>query len=166
MASGDTLFMLEPKNNDPPAAAYATLDMRNNHPVLDFDGSTDEEAVFPILIPGAYAGGGITIYIHFMMTSATSGTIRFQAAFERCGDGGTDLDSDSFAAFQSGGEAVPGTSGQVGVVSIAFADGAEIDSITTRDAGRLKIRRDADGTTGTDDVITDLELFRIEGRET
>ena len=166
MASGDTILIFEPKNNDPPAASFATFDTRNAHPVLDFDGSADEEAVFPFILPRHYAGGGITAYIHFMMTSATSGTVRLQAAFERGADGGDDLDADSFAAFQSNGEAVPGTSGQVGIIAITFTDGAQIDSIVVGDGGRFKVRRDADGTSGTDDVTTDLELWRIELKET
>jgi hypothetical protein len=166
VASGDTLLIFEPKNNDPPASAYATLDTRNSHPVLDFDGATDEEAVFPFILPRNYAGGGVTVAIHFMMTSATSGTIRFQTAFERCNDGGHDLDADSFASFNSGGETVPGTTGQIGVTEIAHTHGGEMDSVAVGEGGRFKVRRDADGTSGTDDVATDLELFRIEIRET
>ena len=38
MASGDTLNVFTPLQNEPPASIYATLDVRNLHPVLDFDG--------------------------------------------------------------------------------------------------------------------------------
>ncbi len=166
MASGDTLLIFEPKNNDPPASAYATLDTRNSHAVLDFDGSTDEEAVFPFVLPRHYAGGGITAYHHVMMTSATSGTVRLQGAIERHDAGGLDLDADSFPAFQSAGGSVPGTSGQIVVIAITFTDGAQMDSIAVGESGRYKVRRDADGTSGTDDQTTDLELLRVELKET
>jgi hypothetical protein len=59
MASGNTLCVFTPYNNEPPAAIYATLDVRNYHPVLDFDGATDEEAVFTSILPRNYAGGGL-----------------------------------------------------------------------------------------------------------
>lgn len=166
MASGATLLIFEPKNNDPPASAYATLDTRNSHPTLDFDGSTDEEAVFPFILPRNYAGGGVTVYIHVAFTSATSGSVRFQAAIERIDAGSLDIDADSFPAFQSGGGTAPGTSGQIVVVSITMTDGAQMDSIAVGEAGRLKIRRDADGTSGTDDITTDAEVLRIEIKET
>ncbi len=166
MASGETLFILEPKNADAPSSAYATMDLRNGHPVLDFDGSTDEETVFPVVMPRNYAGGGVTLDCFIMLTSATSGTVRLQAAFERHQASSDDLDSDSFAAFQSAGGSVPATSGMVIVVTITFTDGSQMDSLANGESGRLKIRRDADGTSGTDDVTTDLELLRVHAKET
>lgn len=166
MASGATLLIFEPKNNDPPAASYATLDTRNSHPTLDFDGSADEEAVFPFVLPKNYGGGGITIDLFVMFTSATSGSVRFQAAIERIDASSLDLDADSFAAFQSGGGTAPGTSGQIIVVTVTMTDGAQMDGILSGEAGRLKIRRDADGTSGTDDITTDAELIRIHVKET
>ena len=61
MASGDTLLVFHPFDNEPPSANYATLDIRNLHPVLDFDDSTDESAVFSAVLPWAYSGGGLTV---------------------------------------------------------------------------------------------------------
>ena len=111
MASGDTLLVFTPLHNEPPASAYATLDLRNAHPLLDFDGSADEEAVFTALLPRHYAGGGLTAILHVAFSSATSGTSRWQAAIERIDASGLDIDADSFAAFQSAGASVPGMSG-------------------------------------------------------
>lgn len=152
--------------NQPPASAYATPDTRNSHPVLDFDGTSDEEAVFGGVLPTSYAGGGVTCDLWVAFTSATTGTVRFQVAFERDDVSSVDLDSDSFAAFQSAGGSVPGTSGQLILISIPFTDGAQMDGLLAGEAFRLKVRRDADGTSGTDDVTTDAELFRVVLRET
>jgi len=164
MASGDTLCIWTALSNEPPASAYATLDLRNAHPCLDFDGSTDEEAVFRGIMPRNYAGGGVTVYLHIRFTSATSGNAYFQAAFELCD--GLDIDADSFAAFQ-GADADPnGTSGISTICTITFTDGAQMDSVGVGDEFRLKIRRDADGSVGTDDVATDAELYAIEIKET
>jgi hypothetical protein len=166
MASGDSLLIFTPHSNQPPASAFATFDTRNGHLVLDFDGATDEEAVFESVLPRRYAGSGLTINTHWAFTSATSGSLRVQAAIERIDVSSLDIDADSFAAFQSAGGSAPGTSGQVIVVAVTFTDGAQMDSLAVGEAFRLKIRRDADGTSGTDDITTDAELLRIEVKET
>lgn len=166
MSSGDTLCTFVPAGNEPPASAFATLDLRNVHPVLDFDGTTDEEAVFTGVLPRHYAGGGLTVRCFVAFTSATSGSGRIQAAIERIDASSLDIDADSFAAFQSVGVTAPGTSGQVVTGDVAMTSGAQMDSLAAGEAFRLKIRRDADGTSGTDDIATDMELLAVEIRET
>jgi hypothetical protein len=159
-------IVFTPAANNPPASAYSTPDTRNAHLVLDFDGSTDEEAVFPGVLPSGYNGGGLTCDIYTAFTSATSGSVRFQAAIERIDTSSLDIDADSFASFQSAGGSAPGTSGQVIKVTITFTDGSQMDSLAAGEAFRLKIRRDADGTSGTDDITTDAEVLRVVVRET
>lgn len=166
MASGNTLLEFAPHANEPPASAYATFDLRNNHPVLDFDGSSDEEAVFTGVLPAHYSAGGLTVETFWSFTSATSGSLRVQVAIERIDASNLDIDADDFAAFQSAGGTAPGTSGQVIKVSVAFTSGAQMDSLAAGEAFRLKIRRDADGTSGTDDIATDAELVAIHVKET
>lgn len=165
MASGNFMAIFGAQDNAPPASAYATPDTRNAHLVLDFDGSTDEECVFQSVLPANYASGGLTVDVFCGFTSATTGSVRWQAAFERIDASSLDTDADSFAAFQSAGGSAPGTSGQIIKVSITFTDGANMDSLAASEAYRLKIRRDADGTSGTDDITTDAELFRVVVRE-
>jgi hypothetical protein len=165
MASGDTLLTFFPYANEPPAANYATLDTRNLHPCLDFDGSTDEEAVFTGILPRHYAGGGLTVYLHVAFTSALSGNAFWQAAIERINDAGLDIDSDSFASFQGAAGNPNGTSGILTLVTITFSSGAQMDSLVAGEMFRLKVRRDADGTGGADDVTTDGELFACEVKE-
>lgn len=167
MASGNTLLTWTPQCNEPPATIAATLDLRNYHPVLDFDASADEEAVFSDVMPRNYAGGGVTLYVHFAATSATSGNAVWQAAFERIGDAQLDIDADSFASFNSSGTvAIPGTSGHVKICTIAFTDGAQMDSVAVGEGFRLKVRRDADGTSADDSATGDLELRFLELKET
>ncbi len=166
MASGDTLVILTPADNEPPSSAYATLDTRNGHPVLDFDGSSDEEAVSTGILPRNYGGGGLTVTTYWAFTSATTGSLRVQAGIERIDASSLDIDADSFASFQSAGGSAPGTSGQVIGVAVALTAGAQMDSLAAGEPFRLKIRRDADGTSGTDDITTDAELVGIEIKET
>jgi len=164
IASGDTLLIFTPQMNESPVAAFATFDTRNAHLVLDFDGATDEEAVFKGIMPAHYAGGGLTVKVHVTFTSATSGTANIECMLERIT--GLDIDADSFAAMQDASAVPNATSGIETVASITFTSGAQMDSIVVADLFRLKIRRDADGTNGTDDVTTDMELLGIEVLET
>ncbi len=163
MASGDTLLIFTPLNNEPPSSNPMTLDLRNSHPVLDADDTTNEDAVFSAVMPQAYASGGVTVYIHYAMTTAISGDVDWDAAFERIGDQQQDIDSDSFAAANSvDNTTVPGTSGNVDIVSIAFTDGADMDSVAAGEGFRLKITRDA----ANDTASGDAELWAVEIRET
>jgi hypothetical protein len=167
MASGDTLVAIHPWSGSGPTTNYATRDTRNNHEVLDFDGSTDEEAYFLFYVPSNYSGNGLTAELDVGFTSATSGTSRWQADIERMDRGATDFDSDSFTgSFESAAGAAPGTSGQTVKVSIAITSGAQMDSLAAGEWARLKIRRDADATSGTDDINSDAELFGIAIKET
>jgi len=163
MAAGDTLLIFGPYHNEPPSSDYATLDMRNLHPCLDFDDTTDESAVFTGLMPRNYDGGGVTVYLHYAMSSATSGDVDWDVAFERIGDQQQDVDADSFAAVNSVDDTtVPSTSGNVDVVSVAFTDGADMDSVAAGELFRLKVTRGAASDTATGDA----ELYAVELRET
>lgn len=164
MASGDTLLIFTPQHNEPTASNAATLDTRNQHLVLDFDDTTNEDGVFRAVMPQSYAGTtGVTVYLHYAMTSATSGDIDWDVAFERVSDSIQDIDSDGFAAVNSvDNTTVPATSGHVDVVSVAFTDGADMDSVTAGDGFRMKVTRDA----ASDTASGDAELWAVEIRET
>lgn len=162
MASGDTLLIFTPHSNEPPAATYATLDVRNSHPVLDF--ALTEIGVFSAVMPRHYAGSGITIYLHYAMTSAVANDIKLETALERIGDQQQDLDADGFAAAQNTGDiTVPGTSGLVDIVTSTHTDGAQMDNIAVGEGFRLKVTRSA--VAGTD-ATGDLELVFVEVKET
>ena len=84
MASGDTLYMLYPRDAEQPEADYATHDLRNVHPALDFrDATTNEIVMFSFVMPQLYGGGGVTVYIHYSMETATSGDIDRDASPRR-----------------------------------------------------------------------------------
>lgn len=162
MASGDTLLIITPYNNEPPSATYATLDLRNYHPVLDFDAAADESAVFTAIMPRNYAGGGVTVYLHWVATDTNDTHHCFwDAAFERIS--GQDIDADGFAAVQSNDTTHPNaTSGIETITDIPFTNGAQMDSVVAGDIFRLKITRDAVN----DDMTGDAELLGIEIKET
>ena len=161
MASGNTLLILTPHSFIRPSSNGAAYSSRNAHPVLAYDDTTNESAIASCLMPQHYAGGGVTVYLHYSMAS-TSGTVDWDVAFERIGDQQLDIDADNFASAQSVDDTtVPGTSGFVDVVSVAFTDGAQMDSVAAGEAFRIKVTRDAAA-----DETGDAELHRVEIRET
>ena len=154
-----TYAVFTPLDNQPPASNFATLDTRNSIAVLDFDASTDESAVFVGVMPeGASLGSGLKIRISWMATSATSGACRWGVQIERMN---TDEDSDSFDTAATGGSTTNGTSGIVTTTEITVTT---IDSVAAGEPFRLKVFRDADGTSGTDDMTGDAELVAVEVR--
>lgn len=163
MAAGDLLVDLSPQCSEPPPSGAATPDVRNGHPVLDFDDSTDEAAVFTAVVPWHYAGGGITVYAVVSFTSdvdpAHAGQL--EVSFERIGDAQQDLDADGFAAAKDLALTVPATCGLTEVGNVAFA-GAEIDNIAAGELFRLKLNCDTSDST----FSGDLELLRVVLRET
>lgn len=164
MASGDTLFIWKSEDGcGLPSSNYATPDTRNARACWDFDASTDESILIHGKFPQNYAGGGVDIYLTTRASTATSGSARWQTAFE---EGTTDIDSDSFATANSGSTTANGTSG-IATTSAAInhTDGAQMDSVGAGDEFWLKVTRDADGTSGTDDQTGDSELFVVEIRE-
>lgn len=165
MASGDTLCIFTPLHNEPPSSNYATADLRNGHPVLDFDASTDESAIFTGLLPRNYSGGGLTVTVIWAATSATSGNVIWNSAIERLEDEGTDTDADSFATAQASAAVAPGaTNGALQYTTITHSSGANMDSLAAGELFRIKITRDADNASDT--MVGDAELFGAEIRET
>ena len=161
MASGNLLCAFTPHQNEPPAASYATLDTRNGYLVLDFDDTADESAIFRGVIPDSYAGGGFTVKVLWMATSATTGTISLDVAFMSITDDADDLDTKAFAAANNANPTTASATGEVDYISITFTDGADSDSVAAGEAFLLKVTRDADGTTSTDDLVGDMDLFEV-----
>jgi len=153
-----TLARFTPRENQPPATAFATLDTRNSIAVLDFDAATDESAIFSAVIPeNANLASGLQIRLAWMATSATSGNCRWGVQIERCT---TDLDADSFDTATEATGAANGTSGIATVTSITATD---IDSLAAGDTFRIKIFRNADDATN-DTMTGDAELISVEIR--
>lgn len=154
-----TSIVFTPLDNQPPGTNYATMDSRNAIMILDFDASTDESAIFVGVIPqGMILSSGVVVRIIWMATSATSGSCRWGAQIERMN---SDMDGDSFDTAGTAGTATNGTSGIPNITEITLTN---IDGISSGDPFRVKVYRDADGTSGTDDMTGDAELIAVEIR--
>lgn len=166
MASGDTLAYFDVLNGQTPSSAFATFDTRNGVAVLDFDDTTDESVDFGGFMPRNYAGGGFTVTVGWMATSATTGTISLDVSFMSVTDDADDLDTKAFAAANNANPTTASATGEVDYVPITFTDGADSDSVAAGEYFRLRVTRDANGTTSTDDLAGDMELVFVEIKET
>jgi len=161
MAADDTLFAWHPDENEPGVLSNpATPGAQNGHPTLDFDDTTNEDAVFSAVMPEHYGGGGIDVEITGVHP-ATTGDVDADGAFERVGET-QDIDSDSFATAQSSdNNSVSGTAGVPFKITISFSS-AQIDGILAGEKFRFKVTRDA----GTDTASGDWRVLAVHGIET
>ena len=163
MASGNTLCVFLPQDNEPPASAYAQLDTRNSMLLLAFDASTQEGAVFRGVMPSHYAGGGLTLDLFWMAASATSGDVKWDAAYEENDTNNNDLDSDAFGTASTATTTTNGTSGKVTKSTITISH-ANCGSPAAGDPFRLRVRRIA--ADGGDTMTGDAQLLSIHAKET
>jgi hypothetical protein len=165
MASGDTLAAWSAESGFAHALTtlFATFSTRNGHPILRFNDTTQWTAVFQALMPQNYAAGNIVVRVRSSATSAITGTIGWDATFERIDAGTLDVDADSFATAQTITAAtVPGTAGVTSETTVTCTAGSTgTDSIAAGDLFRLRIRRDVANDTATGDA----ELHSVEIRE-
>lgn len=153
-----TFARLTARDNQPPAANFATLDTRNSVSVLEFDATTEESAVFVSVIPeGANLTSGLLVRIWWMGDTATSGNVQWAASFERSG---TDLDADSFDTATEVTSAVNGTSG---IETVAEITCTAIDSLAAGERFRLRIARKAADATN-DTMTGDAQIIAVEVR--
>lgn len=144
-------------DNQPPATNFATLDTRNSIAILDFDDTTDEQAIFLGIIPeAAVLTSGLSIRLIWTATTATSGACVWDAALERMT---TDIDTDSFDTAASVTTTTNATSGVPNYSTITLTT---IDSVVAGDGFRLRINRDANN--GSDTMTGDAELIAVEVR--
>ena len=144
-----------------PATAYATPDFRpggstpaENYPVWDFDQTTAEHLDLIGVMSPHYAAQALKLRLLWTATAATSGVVKWQAAFRRL-DTGTDADGAKTYSFQSTSTNAPGTNGAPATTDIDFTS-AQIDGVTAGDAFVLRIKRD---TSVGSNMADDAELW-------
>lgn len=160
MASGNTLIILMPQSYEPPATGFASLDIRNGHPVLAFSTATISWAIWTGVMPQHYAGTtGTVTYIHYAMKNATSNTVDWTINWERIGDGSQNIDSDGFATDESAtGTTVPGTAGLVDIVGVTATDGTPMDSVAVGETFRLKLTQTTLGSATDNSQVLAVEI--------
>lgn len=163
MASGDTLFVFEPRDNENTAADTARPDVVNSQPVLKFSASSTEQAFFSSAVPATYSGGGLTCKVHVTMDTAVAGGIRLDIGVEAKADG-EGMEADSFAAVQSASEdPVDGTAGNLMIVTITHTH-AQADSPNVDEHIRFELFRDHDHID--DDASGEMFFYKLVVKET
>jgi len=140
-----------------PASNPAVADSRNGHPIIAFDDTVAENVVFNSSMVASYNGIDISIDIDWVAETAITGGVTWGVEIERNAPGGTDIDSDSFAAQQTGTNTTSGTSGIITRTTITLTQ-AEADAIEALDSFRMRLQRVVgdvgDDMTGNAQVLT------------
>lgn len=151
MASGNTLLVLTPLDNVPPATLYAPLDIMvgtstpaESIPILKFDDTTVWYADFYGVMPSTYAGGGVTLAFYWSAAAATNNGV-WAAAFRRVADDDEDLDTTAHTYdYNTTADLTPASAvGEVAYDTLTFTDGADMDSVTAGDYFILRVKRPA-----------------------
>ena len=172
MASGNSLHVFKSGGYEPPSSNHAPFTVitaaTGQRPALLFDDGTDETAIWSSILNRAYDGGGLTVTLYWAMVGAnTTKVMSVDVAIERVvvgaalGTGGSD-----FAAANNGNVAVDNDADDVFSHAITFTKGADMDSVVAGEPFRIRVTRDADGTTSTDDAVGDAQLIAVEIKET
>jgi hypothetical protein len=157
-----TLMIFGAHDADLPSSAFARPGMDGQgRSFLAFAGATADESAYFVGIAPQGMTGTATLIVTYRMASATTGSVRFEALVEAITDADA-VDTDSASSFDttnSAGATVPGTAGYIDQLSITLTNK---DSIAAGDYFRIQLRRDQDGTTGTDDATGDAQVLAVE----
>lgn len=164
MATTRAVFL--PNNAEFPSTSLPQLSVVHTtarRPVLWFDAAADEACYWTVIAPQGLSGA-LSLVVHYLMASATTGSVRLQAQVEAITPGdSTDLDAaESLDTANSAGGTVPGTAGFEQAITITLTNA---DSVAAGDLVRIRLNRDADGTSGTDDATGDMGVLAVEFRE-
>ena len=160
MAIGDSLMTADALSNRPPAADYATVDVRGDFVVLDFDDSTAEQAQFHAVVPSHFGGGDVEAVLTWTTTSAVIGNCKFQVELVHLASGDN---LDSLPAASGSSEvtaAAPATSGDL-VVSVCSA--IVVKGLVAGDLLQVLVSRQS--AEAADTLVGDVELVSLELRE-
>jgi hypothetical protein len=158
MASGDAVVQVLAVM--PPGSGAATLDVRaggstppENATVFDFDASSDEYMDYLCKLEG-YGGGGLTFTRPYSMSTATSNGVRIELAIRRMDDDAEDIDAAHSYDYNGATDTVPDASGELSYPTVAFTDGADMDSLAEGELFILREHRDYDhaGDTASGDL--------------
>ena len=168
MASGDSLVYFGAQDAILPVSGYATfaaaayLGTPNGDLYLLYNASGDS-ATFRGVMPRNYSGiTGVTINIHTIKTTTSTGLMQWACFFERDNDLNTVMGSDNFKTCNiSAGYANLSTQGQLVTSTQTVANGTNMASVVAGDLFRLKI-----SSASSDGVATLRGIFGIEIEET
>jgi hypothetical protein len=131
---------------------------KRHYLTADYDASTDEHLWFSFRMPANYVSGGVVKIL--WTANATTGTARWGISLGAVtpSDVDTPLEHAQAAASTAGTATNVTEARRLNETSITIAN---LDSAATGDLLTLVVYRDADGTSGTDDLSVDAEVISI-----
>ena len=169
MASGETVVQI--LDVSIPAANGAALTMRagGSTPAerivcYGFDAATIEYIDFKCALLPNYDAGGVTLTLPWMAASATSGVARWSAAVRRIQDDAEDIDASHTYDYNDVDDTAASASGELSYPTLAFANGADMDSWAVGEVAIIRVRRNA--SHANDTMTGDAQLVGMWGRET
>lgn len=156
-----TLATFKPDDAEQPATNFATLVVRNNHPVLAYDAATDETVYFTGVVPDWYDDtSGISVIVHWAAATATTGNVIWSATVEEM-NATTDIDADSFGTEVTTTQTTLGTSGFVRSTTMNLTR-AQADTISANSTFRVRVRRNASNVGDT--MAGDAQIVAVHVR--
>lgn len=168
-AASDTLdvpfLFFKPNDATLPASNPAQLTTRNNHPILAFDDTTEEYAIWEGHWPSVYwpgttdTHGNIDVTLALVAVGIIDETV-FGVQFERLTAGGLDIDGDSFGHTFFSTVTVDATSGKLFYLTLNAlwaTSGAQLPE--SGEAFRFRIKRIA--ADAGDSVGGDVQLLSV-----
>lgn len=130
-----------------------------NFPVsgLAYDAATDEAAFFKF-VATSYGSGNLTLTLYWYADTASSGNVVWEAQIAAItpDTDSQDVETDALATLNFVQDTHLGTTGQrLHSCAITISN---LDSIAAGDVVHLRIARDANGTSATDDLAGDVIL--------
>ena len=133
--------------------------------VWAFDASSIEYVDFMCRLSGQYDGGGITLVLPWAAASATSNATRWEAAIRRIVSDAEDLNTTAHTYdYNAVDSTAASAAGEVVYPTIAFTDGADMDSWAAGEYALVRIRRNA--SHANDNMTGDAHLLPPSGYET
>lgn len=160
MAVGDTLVIGTPHSNDPPSSGFGTPDTVTNKLVIDL--AVGESCEFGMIMPQHYDGGNIQVFVHYAMSTATTGNVQFRVSIWRVNDATATEVEGYGTTVSTGNVAVPGTAQLKDTASTVHDSAAERDSVEAGDECYVKIERVAAVSS---EASGDVEFRKYELRE-
>ena len=153
-----TLSVFTPRDNQPPATAFATLDTVNSVLVLHFDAATTESATFVGVVPeGTPAGASLIVRLWWLSASATSGNVLWSAQ----AGGSAGILADLYDNAVQTLSAVSATLGNEVVTSITLP---YIGSVSPSVGQRFRLRISRVAADASDTMADDAMLVAVEVR--
>lgn len=151
-----TYAVFNAMDNHPPTTNYATFDSKGGIGVLDFDGLTNEAAVFVGIVPEAASFGSVQARLKWYSATATTGDVLWGIKWENMN---SDIDTPSYGAIV---ESTTTTGVSTGIPNTTTLTCTDVDGITGGDLYRIYLYRGATATTDT--LIGDSQLVAVEIR--